>query len=292
MISEIGFTWNTGGSNNKTAPHELSDADREAEIQRIDRVVGRAEVDRATLIDLKGQGTPGLSDQENGMRLARKLGFKSGGYVDLKDPRLEKIGRSGGIGFVTRHESSSQPIDLGDRQGLSTVIDVGKYGLHVVSAYFDDTDEDIRFSQAVALLSHLKKIDAPTEINLEGNALRPNMRGASLVNRAKDLGVRVLTYALPLVPESFDHQPGWKHELYWLGQVIPEMNRREAMRVFEMSGFTDGDPEKHPTAPAKFPIFGVDYVLSDEDIRIDNLSLVDPEGASDHMGIRYRSTHQ
>ena len=147
MITELAMSWNVGGSNDKRHPSQLSKAEREENTQKVKAVVERAGVKRATLLDTKAQGDSLIEDRTNGQRIAKKFGFENAGYVRLNDERLKKIGRGGGeIIFLTQHTKiDSQPIDLGSRQALSTVIDIGKHGLHVGSAYLDDASEDMRF---------------------------------------------------------------------------------------------------------------------------------------------------
>lgn len=294
MISELAMSWNVGGSNDKRHPSQLSRAERDANTARLKGVIDEAGVSRATLLDTKAQGDGLVTDQMNGRRIAEQFGFKNAGYVRLNDERLKRIGRgSGEIIFLTQHEkTSSQPIDLGNRQALSTIIDIGKYGLHVVSAYLDDAHEDTRLSQMDALLSYVNGIDVPTEINIDTNSLRPDMSGARLRDKIKDaLGVRAAASTLPLVSYIPD-RPGIIHELHWMAQVLPEMNRREVMPKSEAAGFTDADPRKRPTAPAKFPLYGVDYVLSDGRVAIDDFELFDPKGGSDHLALKYRATYE
>lgn len=210
--------------------------------------------------------------------IADHLGYSEARFVPLDDERLKNRGEDGiGVVFATNQRiESSQPIDLDTRQGLLTVMDIGKYGLQVASVYLDDLSEDTRLRQIRALVAGIEK-DMPTVLVGDFNALRPKMSGASVSIKARDMAVRALAFGVPKRSE--------------LGVAIREMNRREAAPLLESLGFRDADAaRKRPTAPAVLPIFGIDYALHNDLVAVDNPRIVSAQKQSDHDGFAFTAT--
>ena len=208
--------------------------------------------------------------------IARHLGFQAARYVSLDDDRLnEMYGKSPGIVFATDlpvHEF--RELDMETRQGLGVILNLGRYGLQVANVYLDDMIEDERMRQARALIASLEP-GIPTILQGDFNTLRTDMSGASFGSRMRNFGVEILARIMPSSP---------------LGLSIKGMNERSVIPFLESQGFNDGDLLKRPTAPAKLPAFGIDYVLHNDATGVDDLKLHQEKSTSDHVSISYRAT--
>ena len=70
-----------------------------------------------------------------------------------------------GVAFATNSPIAAQEIiDLGDRQGVSTTLNLGAHGLRIAGVYLNHYSEDMRIKQTHALLAYLNKNDTPTVI--------------------------------------------------------------------------------------------------------------------------------
>jgi|GEM_PF-1863385 len=208
--------------------------------------------------------------------IARHLGFNEACFVGLNDARLTNPDYPDaqiGITFATDHKiAQSDVLDLGTRNGLRTILDVGHYGLQIAGVYLDDMDEDVRSKQVTAMLYQLDP-NLPTILAGDFNALRDDFTGSSLRTKAGNLAVRM---AAALLPASSK-----------LGQSIRGMNERMVVPTILFADFVDGDPQKRPTAPAAMPAFGIDYIFGDGDLTaIENFEVLPAYGASDHRPIR------
>lgn len=266
-------TWNiqSGGY----AKYEITDAPpaREIPIQNhIEQIRHEDGIDGISLIDTFGWRQRYGHDAF----IARHLGFQAARFVSLNDERLNRMyGESPGIVFATDvpvHEF--RELDLETRQGLGAMLNLGRYGLQVASVYLDDMNEDVRIRQARALTDSLEP-GIPTILQGDFNALRADMSGASLNARLRNLGIEVLSRVLPDNP---------------LGLSVKGMNERRVIPYLEKQGFEDGDQLKRPTAPAKFPAFGIDYVMANDLVGIDTVAVRQDDVASDHLSVSYRAT--
>jgi endonuclease/exonuclease/phosphatase family metal-dependent hydrolase len=231
----------------------------------------------------KGTETVGLTDAHRWDEtyggdegIADHLGFRAARFVRLNDQRLNRTGMSGvGVAMATDHPiAESWELDLGTRQGLGAVLDIGADGLQVGTVYLDDLDEDIRSRQVSALFSGLKP-DLPTVIWGDFNTLRPSLAYASLNVRARDVAVRALAMVLP--PKSE------------LGQAVRGMNERRVFPLFKQHGFHDADvSRKRPTAPARLPLFGVDYAMHNDLVIIEEVNVLPVGSVSDHRALSIR----
>lgn len=200
--------------------------------------------------------------------IARHLGYRNAIFMPLNDSRIEAIvGPGAGSVFATDHSVKEVRIlDLGNRQGLGIILDVGLHGLQIANVYLDDLSEETRIKQTEALLAGLEK-DMPTIITGDLNTLRPSMRSARFDVQVKDFCVRILTHLSP------------KHSAF---------NRRQVIPIIEDSGFIDADRRlKRPTAPAKFPAVGLDYVFHSKDLEIECLQVMPIHGESDHLPLSF-----
>ena len=210
--------------------------------------------------------------------IATHIGTREARFIRLQDDRLDrKIGAGVGIAFGTNHTiESSRALDLDTRQGLGVILDVGKYGLQIANVYLDDMSEEVRINSIRALVNELEP-DMPTILVGDFNALRPDMKGASFSNKAKNIAVKSLAIALS------KRSP--------LGIAVTEMNKRTAIPLIESYGFQDADSlKKMPTAPARLPIFGVDYVFSNGLVNISDYRVHPDTGASDHRPLTFTAS--
>lgn len=266
-------TWNiqSGGY----AKYEITDAPpaREMPIKNhIEQIRHEYGIEGVSLIDTFGWRQRYGHDAF----IARHLGFSAARFVSLDDERLNGLyGQSPGIVFATDtpvHEF--RELDLETRQGLGAILNLGRYGLQIVSVYLDDMNEDVRLRQARALVDSLEP-GIPTILQGDFNTLRADMSGASLNTRLRNLGIEVLSRALPDNP---------------LGLSVKGMNERRVIPYLEERGFEDGDRLKRPTAPAKFPAFGIDYVMANDLAGVDDVVVRRDDTASDHLLVAYRAT--
>lgn len=210
--------------------------------------------------------------------IARHMGYPYARFMPLDDERLRARGEDGiGVVFATDQQvHSSEPLDLGTRQGLRTTLDIGKYGLQVASVYLDDRSEETRLRQARALAAGLEK-DMPTILIGDFNALRPSVGLVSPGVRARDMAVRALAFSLP--------------RRVYLSATIQGMNKREVIPVIESFGYMDADAHyKRPTAPAILPVFGIDYAFHNNKVTIDNFKVLPTRTQSDHRAIAFDAT--
>lgn len=206
--------------------------------------------------------------------IARHLGFQAARLVSLDDERLNGMyGESPDIVFATNlpvHEF--RELDLDTRKGLNAILNLGAYGLQVASIYLDDMSEDVRMNQARALVDALEP-GIPTILQGDFNTLRADMSGATLNTRLRNFGIEILARVMPSSP---------------LGRSIKGMNERRVIPFIEDHGFSDGDHLKRPTAPSKMPAFGIDYILHDDMVAIEEVAVRNTT-ASDHLSVSYRA---
>jgi endonuclease/exonuclease/phosphatase family metal-dependent hydrolase len=204
--------------------------------------------------------------------IASHLGYKDARFMPLDDERLNRNVGSG-IGLVFASDipiEQSRALDLESRQGLSTILDIGKHGLQIATVYLDDLSQDVREKQIRALINNLEK-DIPTAIVGDFNMLRPELKGATFTIQAKDLAVRSLASIVP----------GKE-----LRTTIVEMNKRTGVPLVESFGFNDADSSKmRPTAPSILPVFGIDYIFSNDGVTVTNVKVKGSQEASDHLAI-------
>ncbi len=195
--------------------------------------------------------------------------------MPLDDARLQRrYGSNPGIAFATdKHIEHSWAMDLGTRQALGVVLDVGRYGLQIANVYLDDLKEDTRTAQVHALLNELMP-DVPTILVGDFNGLRTDMRSASLRNKVGNMTVGVLAKILPQGAE--------------LGDSIKEMDSRRIVPAILAAGYRDADEDKkRPTAPSVLPVLGIDYVFHNDQVAVKDLQVLGHNPASDHRGLTY-----
>lgn len=273
--SEIGIgTWNIKSGGFSSYNPSLPAPEREHAIQAVvNHLHDNNRVDTLSLTDAHRW------DQIYGgnQGIAAHLGYKEAHFTPLEDDRLSRD-FGAGIGIVLATDQrieQAKELDLSTRQGLGVILDIGSYGLQVANVYMDDLSEETRLTQLRALQSELEP-DMPTILIGDFNALRPTMRGASIRIRTKDMAVRSLAHTLSA------HKP--------LGMTVRGMNQRQAVPLIESFGFKDADSaQKRPTAPARLPIFGVDYIFHNEKVAVDEVTTVPIKYESDHLPLIARA---
>lgn len=222
--------------------------------------------------------------------IANRLGYSHARFVGIDDDRMRGTDEEGmGTIFATDQAvHSSQPLDLDTRQGQRTILDIGEHGLQVASVYLDHSSEDNRLKQIRALVAGLEK-DTPTVITGDFNALRPNMSGASINVRARDLAVRAIILTVPKRASLDIARKGVN--MRQIGEAIKGLNSRQAIPLLESLGYTDADAtRKRPTSPAILPVLGVDYVFHNEGATVDNLNVLPYRTQSDHRPLTFDVT--
>jgi endonuclease/exonuclease/phosphatase family metal-dependent hydrolase len=210
--------------------------------------------------------------------IAKHLGYASARFACLNDARLEaKHGPGMGIAFATdKTIEQSTLLDLDTRQGLGVILDVGHHGLQIANVYLDHLDEYVRLRQIQALMAGLEK-DLPTLIVGDFNALRPSSRGARTDVQLKDTSIRLMASLLPRRIE--------------IGETIKGMNKRLTILLIESYEFTDADKKKkRPTAPARLPVFGIDYAFHNNGVNVKDFRVLPTSGQSDHRPISLQAT--
>lgn len=208
---------------------------------------------------------------EGEVGIARKLGYKTAYYVLMDDEKLSHDeGRHIGVAFATdKPVHATETIDLGTRQGLNAILDIGPGGVQISSVYLDHDDESRRLQQAKALVTHLRKNDIPTIIGGDLNGLQAVLSNASFGTRAKDeLLRRVITRA----PERLTPR------------VATALNQRQAVPYLLANGYVNADPFSRPTCPSRLPMVEVDYLMHTADITASNTQVLRP-GTSDHRAV-------
>ncbi len=208
--------------------------------------------------------------------IADHLGFQEARFTHIDDARLnENDGAGIGLAVATdRQITRSGDLDLGTRQGLGVILNIGAYGLQLADVYLDDLSEQVRARQVRALFSELEP-DMPTIINGDFNALRRDLENASLNTKVRDMMVRALALALPKSTE--------------LGVTIKGMNERTVIPMIEAAGWRDADRAQcRPTAKTPRPLlFGIDYAFHNRAVAVSGFRVPDTGKASDHRPIVY-----
>ncbi len=279
----LGWNVNQGGYDRR---HIFDDGpvsaapEREPETSRVITQQRNTGVDSVALIDTYGWRQRYGADQA----IADHIGFRMAGFVDLGDDRIDRVlGPGAGLVFATNHTVDQLgPLDLGNRQGIKTILSLGSRALQIATLYLDDTSEAVRLAQMRAALSGLEKGE-PTLIIGDLNTLRPNLKGASIGMRAQDVGFRAIATCFGLVPKRAGASPKFKY----YRQAISELNNRRVVPYLERHGFLDADCQKRPTFRALGGL-GVDYAFHNSQVVADQFTVVPTTGASDHDAIRMK----
>jgi hypothetical protein len=231
----------------------------------IREVIGSLNVDALALVDVFRWRSHYGSEEA----IADLVGMKRVYHTPLGDESMIKDSPEAaelGIVFATNKKVGYfNDIDLETRQASRVVLDVGKYGLQVATAYLHHEDEDKRIQQARALNAQL--LDMPTVILGDLNTLRP-LETARFSEKARSAVIRLATTMMPSGN---------------IKSTLQALERREALSILLDAGFADGDPKQRPTALGKKRVFGVDYALSrGENTSISNVTTLPHRGASDH----------
>jgi endonuclease/exonuclease/phosphatase family metal-dependent hydrolase len=211
--------------------------------------------------------------------IAQYLRMKTAHFVRLEDPRSKgKRGEGIGITCATMHEvQQSRALNLGTRQGLGLILDIGKYGLQIATVYLDFLDAERRYEQTRALFSTSSGLEknVPTIIIGDLNTRRADMANASITNRLCQSGWDIITNLTPPYTQK--------------GKSIASLRDKRVVPFITSQGFRDADPLKRPTTPNRLPIMGLDYAFVNDQVVPTLFSVIPSRGASDHAAIRLQA---
>lgn len=244
----------------------VEDAVRSNAIARFVRSMHRNGVEAVSLSDAYRWDE--VYEGEEG--IAKHLGYQAARFVRLQDESLMKdMGAGIGIAFATDLPiAESKALDMGTRQGLGVILDIGNDGLQVANVYLDHANQARREAQIRALMHDLEP-DMPTIITGDMNMLRPTVNGR--VNTVKDFAVGSLLGRV-LRGEG--------------RKTVEELNKRTGIRLFHEAGYQDADALRtRATFPAVLPLFGVDYAFTNSQVAVRELYVKAQVLASDHKAV-------
>lgn len=289
------MTWNinAGGFDDYTADQSIPG--REAAITDFISNKHRHGVSAVCLSDAYRWGDQYRDQNTPGDGIARHLGYKYARFVDFQDERLTADAGAGiGVAFATDHKiEQTRELDLITRQGMGVIIDIGRSGLQIANVYLDDLSEDLRIKQLSSLVNELEP-DMPTIITGDLNALRDGMSQSKASIRSRDMAVRAVA---ALFPKRGGYLSGLDipkiqpriDRLAEIGTVTKDMNRRLAIPHLRSLEFADADAaEMRPTAPAKLPVYSLDYVFYNAGVQVTDVNVEKlPTAESDHRPLTY-----
>lgn len=208
--------------------------------------------------------------------------FRHTAFVPLDDDRInEKHDLSSetpqiGVAFGTNATLLDQEvIDLGNRQGLSSTLNIGRHGLRIAGVYLDDLSEDVRSRQIRALLAYLDKEDIPTVVAGDLNS-QEALKWVGLSERIRSGVVKFGATALKAVGHPY-------------GDQLLSLESRIALEQLRGAGYesvaTKTKDKDRPTALFPIaPMFRVDhgYVRG---VEASGYRVGRAMGASDHRPI-------
>ena len=166
--------------------------------------------------------------------------------LDTEGAHMKDVGVA--IATTAKHETP-EIIDLAGRCGLKTILHLGTHGVRICAIYLNHALEDKRIEQAKALINILaadKNEDIPTiivgDLNAQEALTRVGWREKSW-SRLVQLGALAFNAI---------HHP--------YGPVLRDLERREALEVFEQNGFHNAATNEQRTALFPFArAFRVDH---------------------------------
>ena len=203
--------------------------------------------------------------------IASYLGFAHARHTRLEDSRLDGNGQAIGVTFATDEKiAQSEVLDLGTRNALGTILDIGAHGLQVATVYLDDLHQERREDQIKELLEVIEK-DIPTVLVGDFNMLRPSSKTDTLMQKSRDTAIRSMAKLLLPSPKR---------------TTIVGLNKRTGVEKLTKDGFIDADEQlKRPTALSWLHIFGVDYVFHKDVESVGPLKVLPTQKVSDHSAL-------
>lgn len=177
-----------------------------------------------------------------------------------------------GVAFATNSPIAAQEIiDLGNRQGVSTTLNIGVHGLRIAGVYLNHYSEDIRIKQTHALLAYLNKNDTPTIIIGDLNTQQA-LRETGITEHCRSLIVKLAAAAFSAI-----------RHLY--GEHLSGLERRKVLPILSAAEFSNTATDNRATALFPIaPLFRVDHALV-RGTSSRNYQVHPTGGASDHRPI-------
>lgn len=214
--------------------------------------------------------------------IASQFGFKHAGHSYLKDSTLKGDGENIATVLLSNEEVESVgPLDLGDRQGLRAVINVGGRCVQLFGAYLDHTSEQRRAGQVSAIVGAIvsevrrsDKVDAiPTVVFADFNTSFPFITRENI--RAKSYEM-LLTHVLGRLPFLPKEQKG----------ILREIRSPYALDELIEVGFVPTDVSATPTTSLRLlnyriPLVGFDGIYVNKAVEVQE-SYVVRRSPSDH----------
>ena len=215
--------------------------------------------------------------QNDALRKNSLPGFSHTYFQPLNDTWLEKQEgahmRDIGVVLGTKvSHDTPQAVDLGERQGIMMTLNIGTHGLRLYGVYLNHAIEDKRIAQLRALISHLSKDDTPTIITGDLNA-QEDLKYVSNSEKLRSLFVRMGSLPFKALGHPY-------------GNILHDLERREALTLLRQEGFDTATTNNRPTALYPLaPVFRVDHSFG-RGVFMSNYT-VHPTvgGASDHRPI-------
>lgn len=177
-----------------------------------------------------------------------------------------------GVAFATNSPIAAQEIiDLGNRHGISTTLNLGTQGLRIAGVYLNHYSEDMRIDQARALLSYLDKDDRPTVIIGDLNTQQA-LHETGITEHCRSLIVKLAAAAFSAIRHPY-------------GEHLSGLEQRKALPILSAAGFSNAATNNRPTALFPIaPLFRVDHALV-RGAPTHNYQVHPTGGASDHRPI-------
>lgn len=177
-----------------------------------------------------------------------------------------------GVAFATNSPIAAQEIiDLGNRQGVSTTLNIGVHGLRIAGVYLNHYSEDMRIDQARALLSYLDKDDTPTVIIGDLNTQQA-LHETDITEHCRSLIVKLAAAAFSAIRHPYsEHLSG--------------LEQRKVLPILSAARFSNTATDNRATALFPIaPLFRVDHALV-RGTSSRNYQVHPTGGASDHRPI-------
>lgn len=235
---------------------------------RIARVIQSLGADSIVISDAQGWGNPSVR-----AACLPKYNFTS--FTPLNDDWLTSHNPEQcnlGVAFATNSPVAAQEIiDLGNRQGVSTILDIGAHGLRIAGVYLNHYSEDMRIEQAHALLSYLDKDDTPTVVIGDLNTQQA-LHETSVAEHCRSHIVKLAAAAFSAIRHPY-------------GEHLSGLEQRKVLPILSAAGFSNTATDNRATALFPIaPLFRVDHALV-RGTSSCNYQVYPTGGASDHRPI-------
>ncbi len=210
--------------------------------------------------------------------IASQFGFKHAGHSYLEDSTLKGDGENIATVLLSNEQVESVgPLDLGGRQGLRAVINIGGRCVQLFGAYLDHTSEQRREGQVSAIVSEVRrsdKVDAiPTIVFADFNTSFPFITRENMRAKSYEMLLTHVLGRLPFLPKA---QKG----------ILREIRSPYALDELIEVGFVPTDVSATPTTSLQFlnyriPLVGFDGIYVNKAVEVQE-SYVVRRSPSDH----------